>query len=96
MFLYRHILVVPVPVHGGDVGTGDHVDDLFEPETILLELFGGEKLHPNNGQTVKEVEASEGHQGPLCSHSSVEVVIRSFWIDGVIKIPSLTLNIKVK
>ena len=40
VFLYRHILVVPVPEHGGDVGAGDQVDDLVEPESTLSELFG--------------------------------------------------------
>ena len=39
VFLYRHILVVPVPVYSGDVGAGYHVDDLLEPESTLKELF---------------------------------------------------------
>ena len=86
--------MVPVPEHGGDVGAGYHVDNLLEPESSFSELPRGEKLHPNYRQTVQEVEASEGHQGPLRSHPSVEVVVWSFRVDGVIKIPSSTLNIR--
>ena len=35
VFLYRDIFVVPVPVHGGDIGAGDHVDGLLEPASGL-------------------------------------------------------------
>ena len=84
--------MVPVPVHGGDVGAGDHVHRLLEPVSSLSEWFRGEKLHHHNGQRVKEEEDSEGDQGPLRTQCSVNAVFGSCRVEGDVITPPLTLD----
>lgn len=68
------------------------MNGLLKSESTLSELFGSEHLDNGNCHYLKEENASEGDEGPLCSEGSVDVVVGGFWVLGVLKVPSFTVE----